>query len=333
MYLTNELLQGTRRGFPRTRGDVPDPGTRPSAIPTLPPHTRGCTRRPRNRPHCRPASPAHAGMYLSIAIREWTAKGFPRTRGDVPLVVRRRPQPNGLPPHTRGCTASAAACASRLSASPAHAGMYRCWAGSGRQPTGFPRTRGDVPCVRAAAGSGPRLPPHTRGCTPRKAILALAPAASPAHAGMYPLSPRLERRYQCFPRTRGDVPASIPGARIATALPPHTRGCTAPGRGAAGPHEASPAHAGMYPIRSRERWRCCSFPRTRGDVPGQGAAKCPCARLPPHTRGCTLIAGSRPLSWAASPAHAGMYLHKEDFLTDLNRFPRTRGDVPSRMSV
>ena len=57
----------------------------------------------------------------------------------------------------------------------------------------------------------------------------------------------------------------------------------------------SPAHAGMYPRTFRWRRARRSFPRTRGDVPGD-AVRIPVEdAFPPHTRGCTF--GTTPQVW------------------------------------
>ena len=113
----------------------------------------------------------------------------------------------------------------------------------------FPRTRGDVPMDEAPSLVVTLLPPHTRGCTHRTAQLIEAPLASPAHAGMY-LGQRLcPIGQRCFPRTRGDVPYGVDTDRGVIVLPPHTRGCTFSSYSLYGSPMASPAHAGMYPVR------------------------------------------------------------------------------------
>ena len=131
----------------------------------LPPHTRGCTRHARGVRRVAAASPAHAGMYRLAVMAAAGSPRFPRTRGDVPNGSSRASLPAPLPPHTRGCTGARLGHAVAGPASPAHAGMYRRFTVKQSSPTGFPRTRGDVPIGMVRAARPPWLPPHTRGCT------------------------------------------------------------------------------------------------------------------------------------------------------------------------
>ena len=175
-----------------------------------------------------------------------------------------------------------------LVASPAHAGMYPVPAPAGPGGIRFPRTRGDVPMPRKPKPPRGGLPPHTRGCTLGRPRARAHTRASPAHAGMYPLSDRYTGRHCGFPRTRGDVPEIGDGGRDCRTLPPHTRGCTQAPQPRTKPNRASPAHAGMYPAPRRHSRRAPRFPRTRGDVPmGEQIVEWMRA-LPPHTRGCTV---------------------------------------------
>ena len=173
-----------------------------------------------------------------------------------------------------------------------------------------------------------QLPPHTRGCTPASGSAVGGAAASPAHAGMYLILGRPAPVSNGFPRTRGDVPAPAPFVPRGYPLPPHTRGCTsriAPSHGLDG---ASPAHAGMYPLRGSRFSALRRFPRTRGDVPAMTACAWCEEALPPHTRGCTWAESWRSQGRGASPAHAGMYRKADSAALASTGFPRTRGDVP-----
>ena len=136
----------TRRGFPRTRGDVPEFGLLIDHSGKLPPHARGCT--PFGAPERQPpaASPARAGMYPSSPRGRRPANSFPRTRGDVPGVRYLRSNDTPLPPHARGCTFGRRRPTQADGASPARAGMY--------------------PIEDGVGGAAHRLPPHARGCTP-----------------------------------------------------------------------------------------------------------------------------------------------------------------------
>ena len=192
----------------------------------LPPHTRGCTDGWSAVPCARNASPAHAGMYRSWIHSDGDSRGFPRTRGDVPVLPFIFGGEVKLPPHTRGCTRDNVREREPLPASPAHAGMYRGTRRNGSFSFRFPRTRGDVPAWSPSRSTTPRLPPHTRGCTQVPPRDGAREAASPAHAGMYPAADSVNSLSGGFPRTRGDVPSSRRGPGAIRRLPPHTRGCT-----------------------------------------------------------------------------------------------------------
>ena len=152
--------------------------------------------------------------------------------------------------------------------------------------------------------------------------------ASPAHAGMYPSDRRPEYPAGSFPRTRGDVPDGMERVGERHELPPHTRGCTSTTMLFLCRFTASPAHAGMYPCRSRAWVFRGRFPRTRGDVPRDQLPVADARPLPPHTRGCTRVRRRPAEAAGASPAHAGMYPGHHGQYRPARRFPRTRGDVP-----
>ena len=135
-------------GFPRTRGDGPQHDYRADRGQWFPPHTRGWTPSPPMQEKAVRVSPAHAGWTgraVPYAVRDevspahagmdrrgltnhrkCTQLGFPRTRGDGPLVaaVNVRAGIDGFPPHTRGWTAATMLIDFFVhQVSPAHAGM------------------------------------------------------------------------------------------------------------------------------------------------------------------------------------------------------------------
>ena len=246
-------------------------------------------------------------MYRWSRIWSTVTRGFPRTRGDVPLHPGRSRDVGRLPPHTRGCTAVPPRRAAASRASPAHAGMYLLTTACPRTGACFPRTRGDVPLEGNQGRHGHLLPPHTRGCTPAARRIAWTRPASPAHAGMYRSRVWAARVGARFPRTRGDVPRWYWIVGGQKPLPPHTRGCTPRTRRDGAGAAASPAHAGMYHPLSPCVFVPSGFPRTRGDVPVVRGVVRGVVRLPPHTRGCTHRQADRLRTAWASPAHAGMY--------------------------
>ena len=314
--------------FPRTRGDVPLAAPPGDARAALPPHARGCTcRTPPPIPRTR-ASPARAGMYPPCGRKPRRARGFPRTRGDVPVAAGTRGGESRLPPHARGCTPASVHSSNPTVASPARAGMYQNAVALYQVHPGFPRTRGDVPFTWPGQTTPAWLPPHARGCTPAYPAPRAPRTASPARAGMYLPGLPEAGRGRSFPRTRGDVPSTRRARNSAIRLPPHARGCTRDMSALRWRARASPARAGMY-LFTRRSARCRRrFPRTRGDVPRTLGPRGMSARLPPHARGCTDDDLPPGQAARASPARAGMYLTRRRGWRSWSGFPRTRGDVP-----
>ena len=90
---------------------------------------------------------------------------------------------------------------------------------------------------------------------------------SPARAGMDPSVTPPPIPDRCFPRTRGDGPASPFDLGIHSEFPPHARGWTLVGHVEQRSLRVSPARAGMDRPGRKERVMKISFPRTRGDGP------------------------------------------------------------------
>src|SRR5690606_18743640 len=90
---------------------------------------------------------------------------------------------------------------------------------------------------------------------------------SPAHAGIDPLTPGVEKIRARLPRTRGDRPRITRDSCTSTWAPPHTRGSTWSEED--GPLDApgSPAHAGIDPEPQGLSASSPRLPRTRGDRP------------------------------------------------------------------
>ena len=72
-------------------------------------------------------------------------RGFPRIRGDVPLLRRCSRHWYGFSPHTRGCSYLMSMLDDLLNVFPAYAGMFPDEGTAYVQRHGFPRIRGDVP--------------------------------------------------------------------------------------------------------------------------------------------------------------------------------------------
>ena len=133
-----------------------------------------------------------------------------------------------------------------------------------------------------------------------------------------------------FPRTRGDGPLPLADYRAARRVSPHTRGWTRGGGQGAPEQHGFPAHAGMDPVNAGAGQSGLGFPRTRGDGPPPRPLERAVYAVSPHTRGWTrppaLVLGLP----AGFPAHAGMDLYRAGRLEGAPRFPRTRGDGPSK---
>ena len=152
-------------GFPRTRGDGDSVFNEEAQSVRFPPHTRGWTLHVEDDGIGTRVSPAHAGMDLLCALSQCRLRGFPRTRGDGPFHTRSWTVSASFPPHTRGWTALRLRCLPSLEVSPAHAGMDLLCALSQCRLRGFPRTRGDGPCLHHDRVTVFSFPPHTRGWT------------------------------------------------------------------------------------------------------------------------------------------------------------------------
>ena len=73
-------------------------------------------------------------------------KCFPRVRGDVPKRATVTVNLPSFSPRARGCSCGAILCRASTLVFPACAGMFPATMPLGREFSGFPRVRGDVPC-------------------------------------------------------------------------------------------------------------------------------------------------------------------------------------------
>ena len=113
-----------------------------------------------------------------------------------------------------------------------------------------------------------------------------------------------------FPRMRGDVPFSIGCSRCRTSFSPHARGCSGAARD--------------------NRGIAACFPRMRGDVPQLAEATTKAEMFSPHARGCSADGGNRTSHFCVFPACAGMFRQHQCQQQTQPRFPRMRGDVPTK---
>ena len=175
-------------GFPRPRGDGPQPLTPNLFASQVPPPTRGWPRSNAERNAFYAGSPAHAGMAPLAEGLAFLITRFPRPRGDGPRLGTIRWAGIEVPPPTRGWPPARNHCPCRYHGSPAHAGMAPNRSPYELDPDRFPRPRGDGPLMSEDITSAKEVPPPTRGWPPRRYQgIAIGPG-SPAHAGMAPIS-------------------------------------------------------------------------------------------------------------------------------------------------
>ena len=118
-----------------------------------------------------------------------------------------------------------------------------------------------------------------------------------------------------------------------SAFSPRARGCSGFGRCSRNPQYVFPACAGMFRPSTSSEPGDLSFPRVRGDVPSSRRASRKNQWFSPRARGCSDLAESLMQSYLVFPACAGMFRHHQGGDRRPHRFPRVRGDVPSRIVV
>ena len=254
--------------------------------------------------------------------------GFPRPRGDGPLIVARSAEDEEVSPPTRGWTMVTMMVCTSSRGFPAHAGMDpRGRITSGRTPR-FPRPRGDGPVSKTKGRPPGWVSPPTRGWTYINGDVDRVTDGFPAHAGMDRRCCYRPAPASGFPRPRGDGPRPPDWADIAAAVSPPTRGWTLRLHAIMAGVRGFPAHAGMDLVAGCRPRRPRRFPRPRGDGPRLRDSTSRRHEVSPPTRGWT--DDGRPVDWALRgfPAHAGMDpLNLRMSLQGMG-FPRPRGDGP-----
>ena len=314
--------------FPRPRGDGPYVYDVRSRKTLVPPPTRGWSRANITELETRRGSPAHAGMVPGDDDEWGDVFGFPRPRGDGPVLENAPLFSYVVPPPTRGWSVERRELEAGGAGSPAHAGMVPGVRPCARSRARFPRPRGDGPHAAYCKKHKELVPPPTRGWSRVTIINAITDHGSPAHAGMVPSEHHAPDPQSWFPRPRGDGPCSCPKAAPPPRVPPPTRGWSAQDHDKSLPQRGSPAHAGMVPYRQDPVMALLRFPRPRGDGPLGCRAPPPRHRVPPPTRGWSQVTGRRLVADSGSPAHAGMVPGHWPPSRGRQRFPRPRGDGP-----
>ena len=165
-------------------------------------------------------------MFRLPVIRVSHDTGFPRIRGDVPLMDRSASSDALFSPHTRGCSGRGLVSGAVPCVFPAYAGMFRLRWRRKRLVRCFPRIRGDVPSMAFHSQITVEFSPHTRGCSGCTLICFDGYEVFPAYAGMFPGGILENASSHGFPRIRGDVPGILSGVIIPPPFSPHTRGCS-----------------------------------------------------------------------------------------------------------
>ena len=186
-------------------------------------------------------------MFLPAAFAISGSRGFPRVRGDVPMLTSSSQHFIPFSPRARGCSRISAFTQLRQGVFPACAGMFRAGHVGVGAATCFPRVRGDVP---SAGFPGPRwLPfsPRARGCSGLRYRGAPKLTVFPACAGMFLAMITALAVALRFPRVRGDVPSAASGRVGRIPFSPRARGCSAFFLLDTTQCPVFPACAGMFP--------------------------------------------------------------------------------------
>ncbi len=273
------------RWLPRARGDRPFKETTHDRRQGAPPRTRGsafsCIP---GTPACA-GSPAHAGIGPRSGRSSTCPCRLPRARGDRPRGLAAVTADEEAPPRTRGSALSWMTRAPELTGSPAHAGIGPSDEGRAGAGVGLPRARGDRPVEGATYVVVDAAPPRTRGSVQPYQFHRGADGGSPAHAGIGPLPPTVDRRDHGLPRARGDRPGGELVSVFSPEAPPRTRGSAFVGSAGGVSAGGSPAHAGIGPYRACRSRSLARLPRARGDRPALVSSATATDAAPPRTRG------------------------------------------------
>src|SRR6266487_1457821 len=151
-------------------------------------------------------------------------EGFPRPRGDGPVLRSSAATEPEVSPPTWGWSPEEGEETEADKGFPAHAGMVPSSMISGNISEGFPRPRGDGPVSLSFISSQCAVSPPTRGWSCHMIVCTLLGDGFPAHAGMVPLFCLHGSGDVRFPRPRGDGPDRGTGMNVPAMVSPPTRG-------------------------------------------------------------------------------------------------------------
>ena len=175
---------------------------------------------------CR-STPAHAGNTGAGNRRYEGHRVYPRPRGEYRFAASLGRRRSGLPPPTRGIRACPSNGGSARRSTPAHAGNTKPPMRSIRAIMVYPRPRGEYKGSGSDNTTSGGLPPPTRGIRANPARQPDRPGSTPAHAGNTLGNVVGKPILQVYPRPRGEYPSATSSSRIASGLPPPTRGIPA----------------------------------------------------------------------------------------------------------
>ena len=170
----------------------------------------------------------------------------------------------------------------------------------------LPRTRGDGPLQASGTFRATEASPHPRGWTAACRSCQTRSPGFPAPAGMDPQMASPVPTRIGLPRTRGDGPPQLGGAKHEHVASPHPRGWTSSVGALSVALNGFPAPAGMDLSGRIDGLILNRLPRTRGDGPHcPSSSTSPCSAFP-HPRGWTRDRQRARTGVDGFPAPAGM---------------------------
>ncbi len=151
---------------------------------------------------------------------------LPRACGDRPAPLFAVISVVWPPPRMRGSTSISRSTYTLCHASPAHAGIDPRRRYTHCASHRLPRACGDRPFDWSDKSEHELPPPRMRGSTSRLGLTHLGHFASPAHAGIDPLTSPVGWKVRCLPRACGDRPLLAVIFLPPYRPPPRMRGST-----------------------------------------------------------------------------------------------------------
>ena len=247
---------------------------------------RGCFQAGIARDKAKAVFPAHAGVFpCDHAPRVWRRWSSPRMRGCFRPPVRDQERRQSSP-RMRGCFPVNRVFDTINEVFPAHAGVFPSSASKILRPKGLPRACGGVSKPSNLKTFPTKSSPRMRGCFFSAVRIPTMNRVFPAHAGVFPTTPRSCPTARRLPRACGGVSSAAAAVESRGASSPRMRGCF---RDFANRQQTAlvfPAHAGVFPP-GRDRPKILyRLPRACGGVSSSANRKQSAIRSSPRMRGC-----------------------------------------------